>query len=278
MKKIKKANALIHAHVIIMGFIMIYPLFWMLSSSFKPTHEIFTTKNFWPSEFTFENYLIGWNGFSGYTFTTFFINSLSISILNIIGTVISSSMAAYAFAKLKFSLRPVFFAIMLMTIMLPHHVVLIPQYIIFNKLGWINTFLPLVVPSFFGTHAFFIFLIVQYMRTIPSEITDAAYVDGCSQIRIFAKIIIPLSVPALITTAILQFMWTWNDFFGQLIYLNEVSKFTVSIGLRMFVDTTGGAMGVYVCHVICQYSASILNVRVFQRYIVEGITTGAVKG
>lgn len=258
---------------------MIYPLLWLFSSSFKPSQEIFTTQSFFPKEFTLENYSIGWKGVSGYSFSRFFLNSFYVVFMSIIGTVISSSMAAYAFSKLTFVYKNALFAIMMMTIMLPHHVTLIPQYIIFNKLDWINTYLPLYVPKFFGVQAFFIFLLVQYMRTIPNEIAEAARVDGCSVIGIFLRLMVPLSVPAIITTAIMTFMWTWNDFFTQLLYLNEVSKFTVAIGLRMFIDTSGGSSwGSMFAMSILTLVPLFLMFVFFQRYIVEGITSGAVKG
>lgn len=277
----KKINnkIFVHIFIIFVGFVMIYPLLWMLSSSFKPSNEIFSTKAFFPKVFTFENYTIGWQGFSGYSFEHFFIRSFYVTFMSILGTVLSSSMAAYAFSKLEFSFRKTLFAIMMLTVMLPHHVTLIPQYIIFNKLHWIDTYLPLIVPKFFGTQAFFIFLLVQYMRTLPKEITEAAKIDGCSVIGIFIRLIVPLSVPAIITTAILNFLWTWNDFFSQLLYLNSVSKFTIAIALRMFIDSSGGSSwGAMFAMSVLSLVPLFLMFVFFQKYIVDGITTGAVKG
>lgn len=277
--KTRFRNIHIHLYIIVVGFIMIYPLLWLISSSFKPSTEIFTSKQFFPLTITLENYMNGWQGVSGYSFSRFFLNSFVVVFFCIFGTVLSSSMAAYAFSKLDFKFRKSLFAVMMMTLMLPHHVTLIPQYIIFNKLNWINTYLPLTVPKFFGVQAFFIFLLVQYMRTIPCEISEAARVDGCSVIGIYAKLMLPLSVPAIITTAILTFMWTWNDFFSQLLYLSEVSKFTVAIGLRMFIDTTGASSwgSMFAMSAVSLVPLFLMFV-LFQRYIVEGITSGAVKG
>ena len=279
MGKLKKNKLLIHIFVITVGFVMIYPLLWMLSSSFKPSNEIFTTKDFFPKEFTLENYAIGWQGFSGHTFTRFFLNSFFVTIMCVIGTVISSSMAAYAFSKLKFTFKSGFFSIMMLTLMLPTHVILIPQYIIFSKLNWINTYLPIIVPKWFGVQAFFIFLLVQYMRALPGEIFESARMDGCGVISIYLRLIMPLSVPALVTTAILTFLWTWNDFFSQLLYLNKVDKFTIAIALRMFVDTTGGSSwgSMFAMSVLSLVPLFLIFV-FFQRYIVDGITSGAVKG
>ncbi|MFW6029528.1 MAG: carbohydrate ABC transporter permease [Halanaerobiales bacterium] len=279
IKKYISKKLFIHIFIILFGILMIYPLLWMLSSSFKPDQEIFNSVSFLPQDFTLENYFIGWRGISGYTFRTFFANSFIITFSVVIGTLISSSMAAFAFSKLNFTFKKGFFVIMLGTLMLPYHVRLIPQYILFNYLGWINTFLPLTIPRFFAVHGFFVFLLVQYMRTIPNEIMESAEIDGANTFQIYWSLIMPLSVPALITAGILTFIWTWNDFFTQLIYLNDTAKFTVSVALRMFVDATSGSSWG------SMFSMSILSITplfiifiFFQKYIVEGITAGSVKG
>ncbi|MFP4661743.1 MAG: carbohydrate ABC transporter permease [Halanaerobiales bacterium] len=278
-KKRFNKKIFIHIFVIALGFIMIYPLLWMLSSSFKPSTEIFTSKSFFSEVFTLENYIIGWRGMSGYTFSRFFANSFFVTFMVVIGTLISSSMAAFAFSKLDFPLRKVFFVIMMSTLMLPYHVRLIPTYIVFHKLGWINTFLPLYVPRFFATDAFFVFLLVQYMKTIPNEIMESARIDGASRIGIYLRLMMPLSVPALITSGILTFIWTWNDFFTQLLYLSDVSKFTIAIALRMFVDATSGSSwgAMFAMSVLSLVPLFVIFV-FFQKYIVEGITSGSVKG
>lgn len=277
-KKLDK-KLFIHIFIILLGFGMVYPLLWMLSSSFKPSQEIFASGSFFPQVFTIENYITGWKGISGYTFGRFFANSFFVTFMAVAGNIISASMAAYAFSKLEFPLKNFFFAIMLATLMLPFHVTLIPQYILFNKLGWINTYLPFIVPKFLGVQAFFVFLLVQYMRTIPNEIMESARIDGASKIGIYLRLMMPLSVPALITTGILTFMWTWNDFFSQLLYLNEVSKFTIAIALRMFVDaTSGSSWGAMFAMSILSLVPLFLLFVFFQKYIVEGITSGSVKG
>ncbi|MFP4662190.1 MAG: carbohydrate ABC transporter permease [Halanaerobiales bacterium] len=269
----------IHIFIILLGFIMIYPLLWMVSSSFKPSNEIFTSGSFFPETFTLENYIIGWRGLSGFTFAKFFTNSFFVTFMVVLGTLISSSMAAFAFSKLDFPLKKIFFTIMLSTLMLPYHVRLIPTYIVFNKLGWINTFLPIYVPRFFATHAFFVFLLVQYMKTIPNEIMESAEIDGASKIGIYIRLMMPLSVPALITSGILSFIWTWNDFFTQLLYLSDVTKFTVAVALRMFIDATSGSSwgAMFAMSVLSLVPLFTIFV-FFQKYIVEGITSGSVKG
>lgn len=268
-------------HIVIIGFglFMIYPLLWMVSSSFKPSSEIFANASFLPEHFTLENYINGWKGFSGYTFTTFYLNSFFVTFLVVLGVVISSTLTAFAFTKINFKFRNIFFSIMLLTLMLPKHVKIIPQYIIFTKLHWINTYMPLVIPSFFGIQGFFIFQMVQYMKSIPNSLFEAARIDGCSLFGIYSRIVVPLSLPTIITTIILSFMWTWNDFFSQLLYLSDVAKYTISIALRMFVDASGGSSwgSLFSMSVVSLLPLFVLFI-VFQKYIVEGITSGSIKG
>lgn len=258
---------------------MVYPLLWMISSSFKPSKDIFNSVSFLPKNFTFENYINGWKGFSGHTFTRFYINSFVVAGLVVVGVVISSTLTAFAFSKIKFKGSGFFFACMLLTLMLPKHVKLIPQYIIFTKLHWINTYLPLIVPSYFGVQGFFVFQMVQYMKSIPNSLLEAAKIDGCSWFGLYAKIVCPLSIPTIITTIILSFMWTWNDFFSQLLYLSDVPKYTISIALRMFVDASGGSSwgSLFAMSVVSLVPLFVLFI-IFQKYIVEGITSGSVKG
>jgi multiple sugar transport system permease protein len=268
----------LHALIVLFGLIMIYPLLWMLISSFKPELTIFNGK-FWPETFTLQNYLIGWAGVSKITFATFYKNTLFIVAVTIIGNLLTCSMAAYAFARIDFSFKKTLFAIMMITMMLPSHVVLIPQYIIFNKLGWVNTYLPLLVPKFLASEAFFIFLMIQFIRGIPRELDQSARVDGCGPIQTYWRIILPLATPALVTTVIFSFIWTWNDFFSQLLYLNNIRIYTISLGLRLFLDSQGeSAFGA----LFAMSSLSLVPVFIififFQKYLIDGITAGSVKG
>jgi multiple sugar transport system permease protein len=277
--KVKLSIVISHIIIIAVGILMLYPLLWMVSSSFKDNLDIFKGTSFFPKEIILDNYIKGWNGISGYTFGNFYKNSLFICIVAIIGNVISCSMAAYAFSRLDFAFKKVLFAIMLITLMLPFHVTVIPQYIMFNKLEWINTFLPLTLPKFLATDGFFIFLMVQFMRTIPLELEEAAKMDGCGPIRIYWKLIMPLSLPALITTMIFTFIWTWNDFFSQLLYLSDIKLHTVAVGLRMFVDSMGESswgslFAMSTVSLIPLFAVFIF----FQKYLIEGITAGGVKG
>jgi multiple sugar transport system permease protein len=269
----------IQAVIVLLGVVMLYPLLWMVSSSLKDPSEIFTSAgSLIPQTFTWENYRIGWAGFGGITFATFFLNSFTIAIASTVGAVASSAVVAYGFARIPFAGRRFWFVCMLLTLMLPAQVQIIPQYIVFSELGWINTFLPLVVPKFFG-QAFFIFLMMQFIRGLPRELDEAAEIDGCSQVGIFLRITLPLIVPALITSALFSFYWTWEDFFGPLLYLNDPKLFTVSLALRNFADpssaTNWGA--IFAMSTLSLLPAFVLFL-LFQRYLVQGISTTGLKG
>lgn len=265
--------------LIIIGIVtMLYPVLWMLSSSFKPSEQMFTDYSLWPKEFTLDHYVNGWKGISRYTFTTFYINSFIMVGVAIIGNIISCSLAAYAFARLEFKGKKLMFALMLMTMMIPLHVLIIPQYIMFNKLDWMNTILPIVVPKYFATEGFFVFLTIQFIRSLPRELDQAATVDGCGPIRIYTKVILPLIVPAIVTTTIFTFIWTWNDFFSQLLYLSSPDNFTVTLALRMFIDAMGdSALGSLFAMSFLSIVPVFLMFLFFQRFIVEGIATSGIK-
>jgi multiple sugar transport system permease protein len=219
----------------------------------------------------------GWNGVR-VSFSVFFLNSFVIAILAVAGNLITCSLAAFAFARLEFAGRRFWFAMMLMTLMLPYQVVLIPQYVLFRQLGWVDTILPLVAPKFLAVDAFFIFLMVQFFRGIPRELDEAAQMDGCSPWRIFWKIMLPLSLPVMTTTAIFTFIWTWDDFFAPLIYLNDMKQYTVMLGLRTFLDSTGESDygGLFAMSVLSLVPIFLFFL-IFQRLLIEGIATTGMK-
>jgi multiple sugar transport system permease protein len=258
--------------------IMLYPLLWMISASFKPQDLIFSTPGLLSSQWTLSNYSGGWNALD-YSFGTFFLNSLIVCVGAVVGNLISCSLAAYAFARLRFKYKAFWFILMQISILLPIHVLIVPQYIIFKQLGWINTLLPMIVPKFLATDAFFIFLMMQFIRGIPRELDDAARIDGSSLFGFYWRVIVPLSLPALVTTAIFTFIWTWSDFFTQLIFLYSESLYTVPVALRSFIDSTGNSS---YGQLFAMSVLSLLPIMgfflIFQRLLIEGASTVGLKG
>lgn len=259
--------------------LMIYPIIWMVASSFKGPSEIWTNVTaLIPNEIAWENYVIGWSGFGGITFATYFRNSFIYAGFGTVAIVMSSAIISYGFARIKFRGRTFWFTCMILTLMLPRQVLLIPQYILFNELGWVNTFLPLIVPRLTGG-PFFIFLMIQFIRGIPRDLDQAAEIDGAGHFAIFWRIILPLMQPALITAGIFSFYWTWEDFLSPLIYLNDPRLYTVSLALRSMSDpnavTNWGA-------IFAMATLSLVPVFVlfifFQKYLIEGISTSGLKG
>ncbi len=266
-----------HIVLVLVLLVVLYPLIWMLGASFRPSNEAFGTLGFWPDTFTFSNYREGWN-FGSLNFSRYFLNSLVISALAIVGNVVSCSLAAYAFARLDFPFKRTLFGVVLATLLLPYQVTIIPQYVLFNELAWINTILPLVVPKFLATDAFFVFLMVQFIRTLPRELDDAARLDGCGHLGIFRRVILPLSIPALGTTALFTFIRTWDDFLGPLLYLNEPSRWTVTLGLNGFLDSTGqSSFGPLFAMATLSLAPIIAFFLMAQRLLIEGIATSGLK-
>jgi multiple sugar transport system permease protein len=266
-----------HIAVIALGLLMIYPPLWMVSSSFKPGQLIFSEPGLWPTEWTLDNYVQGWTAL-GIPFTAFFINSVIVAGLSVIGNLFSCSVAAYVFARLEFRFKPVLFGLMLGTIMLPFQVTVVPQYILFHTINWTNTFLPLVVPKFLAVDSFFVFLLVQFIRGLPRELDDAATVDGCGPIGVFWRVILPLLRPALAVTAVFTFIWTWNDFLGPLIYLTATENYTVPIALNAFLDSTGmSAWGSMFAMSVLSLLPLFLVFLLAQKQLVQGIATTGLK-
>ena len=268
-----------HAFVLAFGFIMLYPLLWMIASSFKPADEVFSTVTaLVPRHVTLENYVQGWAGFGGISFATFFRNSLIYSVAGTILVVCSSTLSAYGFARLRFAGRGIWFVLMLLTLMLPIQVQVVPEYIVFSKLGLLNTFWPLLLPRI-GGQAFFIFMIMQFIRGIPRELDDAASIDGCGEVGIFWRIIVPLITPALVTAAIFSFYFTWGDFLSPLIYLNDPRLYTISVALRTFSDPAGVTNWGAIFAMATLALVPVFAVFVFfQRYLVHGISTAGLAG
>lgn len=267
----------IYAVLVIGALLMIYPFVWMVLSSFKSDEEIFSNSAALPGHFDLDNYVLGWTS-SNPSFTRYFVNSFVICLGAVIGNVLACSLTAFAFARLRFPFKGVLFTIMLLTLMLPSHALLIPQYVLYVRLDWVNTYLPLIVPKFLATDAFFIFLMIQFIRTIPRELDEAATIDGCSTFAVYRHIIFPLLRPAIVTTIIFTFIWTYNDFFSQLIYLTSPQSLTVPVALRSLVDSSGGAYAQLLAMSVLSLVPTFVVFLVFQRRLVEGISTSGLKG
>ncbi|QTH42592.1 carbohydrate ABC transporter permease [Cohnella sp. LGH] len=267
-----------YAVLIAGSFLMIYPILWLVGSSLKTNEEI-PLANLIPSTLRWANFAEGWTAISGFSFGHFFYNSFFVAGLSVVGTVLSSAVVAFGFARLHFPLKSLWFGILMLTLMLPTQVTLVPQYVLFKNLDWVGTTLPLIVPHFLAVSPFFVFLVVQFIRGIPKDLDESAKIDGCSMLGIAFRIVLPLCMPALITTALFSFIWTWDDFLGQMIYLTDTAKYTVPLALRLFLDNssavTWGPM--YAMSVLSVIPSFVLFL-VSQKYFVEGIATTGIKG
>lgn len=269
-------------HILVCGFglIMIYPLIWMIMSSFKESSTIFTTAGqLIPENFTLSNYVTGWKGFAKVSFGVFFKNSFFISIVATVGTVLSSAIVAYGFARCKFWGRRFLFVAMLASMMLPAQVLMIPQYLWYQKLGWVGSYLPLTAPYWFAVQGFFVYLMMNFISGIPRELDEAAKIDGCSFYGIFIRIIFPLITPALITGGIFSFMWRWDDFLSALLYVSNSTKYPVSLALKLFSDPGSSSdYGAMFAMATLSILPAVLIFIFLQKYLVEGISTSGLKG
>ena len=268
-----------HIVTAVFALVMLYPLIWMVLGSFKDSNQILRdAASLFPDTFILDNYATGWRGFAGFTFGTFFKNSFIIAGISTIGAVISSAIVAYGFARCEFRLKGFWFGCMLVAMMLPFQMIMIPQYILFNKMGLVGSFLPIILPQWFG-QGFFIFLNVQFIKGIPIELDDAATIDGCSIYGIFPRIILPLIKPSLVTSAIFSFMWRWDDFMAPLIYLNNPATYPVSYALKMFSDPTAGSdWGAMFAMATLSLIPIFIIFLTMQKYLVEGIASTGIKG
>lgn len=268
-------GATIHAVVLSAAFVVMVPLFWTLSTSLKDPGDIFHYPPTWvPDPFVFYNYI---EAMTVLPFDIYFRNTAYITVVSLVGQLLSCSLVAYSFARLRWRGRDRLFILMLATMMLPRQVTLIPQFILFRYLGWIDTFWPLIVPSFFGA-PFFIFLLRQFFMGIPRELDDAARLDGATNFRIFWEIILPLSKPALAAVAIFSFQFHWNDFFEPLIYLHSNDRYTISLGLRFFQGSYGTQWHLLMAASVVAMAPMIVLFFFAQRYFIQGIVVSGVKG
>ena len=265
--------------LIIVGIIMFYPMLWMLGGSLKDSNnEIFATINFIPKKPSFRAYIKGWNA-SGFDFGIFMINTYKMVLPKVIGTVISSVITAYGFSRFDFVGKKMLFAILMSTLFLPQVVLNVPQFLMFTNWGWVDTYKPLVIPAFFANEAYFIFMLVQFMRSLSKEMEEAAELDGCNSFQRLLYIVVPVVKPAIVSCALFQFMWSSNDFQGPLIYVNTTSKYTASLGLRIIADSESGfewnqVLALSVITII----PTLMVFFAAQDQFVEGIAAGGVKG
>jgi multiple sugar transport system permease protein len=259
--------------------IVLYPMVWLFISTFKPNSEFGQNQGLLPNNPTIDNYIKVSEGIAGIPMAQFFLNSIIIAVGSVVGTVFSSALAAYAFSRVQFKGLGILFAAMIGTLLLPFHVVIIPQYILFNNLGLVDTFWPILLPKFLATEAFFVFLLVQFIRQMPRDMDEAARIDGAGHFRVFWSIILPLIRPALITCSIFAFIWAWNDFLGPLLYLTSPENYPLPIALRLYNDQSSTSdYGATVTASFVALLPVLLFFIVFQRFLVNGVATQGLKG
>lgn len=268
-----------YAIIAIIGVILLYPIMWMFFATFKTNEEIYGSIKLLPESFSLKYYIEGWKGTGRITYGTFFINTFLLVIPTTILTVISSTLVAYGFARFKFPGKKILFILLMATLMLPNSVIIIPRYTLYNTFGWLNTYLPFHVPALLAAYPFFIYMLIQFMRGLPKELDESAYVDGCGTFRTLIQILIPLMKPALFSAGLFQFLWTYNDYFNSLIFVNSVKKYPISLALRMSLDAEsvvewGKVMALSFVAVI----PVMLLFFAAQKYFVEGIATSGLKG
>ncbi|BCS80174.1 carbohydrate ABC transporter permease [Anaerocellum diazotrophicum] len=280
-KKAKNTISLFitYAFLILFGLFMIYPLLWVVSAAFKSNDEIFKSLSLIPQKIVTDSFIKGWQGTGQYTFGRFFVNNFILVIPVVFFTIISSTLVAYGFARFNFPLKRLFFVILISTLMLPDSINLIPRYILFNAFGWVDSYKPFIIPSMFASTPFFVFMMIQFMRGLPREIEEAAIIDGCNSFQILLRVTGPLCKTAMISMGIFQFIWTWNDFLGPLIYINSVEKYTIALGLRMCVDSAAAiAWNQIMAMTVIAMLPCIIIFFAAQKYFVEGIATSGIKG
>lgn len=279
LRREKISAGIRYAILIAVGAMMLYPLFWMFSAAFKPNQEIFTSLSLWPKHFTLDGFINGWKTGTEYTFATYIFNTFAYVIPKVILTVISSTIVAYGFARFDIPWKGFWFATLIATILLPQTVLLVPQYLMFREMGMLDSYMPLYLPLAFATHGFFVFMLVQFLRGIPTDMEEAAMIDGCSSWQVLWYVVVPIIKPAIISVALFQFMWSINDFLGPLIYVSSVDKYPIALALKMSIDVTEGARW---NEILAMASIAILpSIIVFffsQKYFVEGLSSGSVKG
>lgn len=269
-------NLVRYTFLLLLGALFVVPFYWMVSTSFKTPGQAYLFPPTWiPTPISFDAYASLWG--TAVPFNLFIRNTVVIVIFSVFGTLLSSTLVAFAFARLTWWGRDIWFIVLLATLMLPYQVVMIPVYVIFRQLGWLDTYLPLIVPTYLG-NAFYIFLIRQFFLTIPKDLEDAARVDGASSLRILLQIFLPNSKPVLLTVMLFAFVAGWNDFFGPLLYLRKLEQMTVSVGLSMFAGYRSPNWPAITSASTLSILPIVVMFVLFQRYFVKGIVLTGMKG
>ncbi|MDU0205365.1 MULTISPECIES: carbohydrate ABC transporter permease [Paenibacillus] len=278
---IKWNQAVRHLFMIAFSLLMAYPVLWWIGASLKSNSEL-SSPNLFPTTPQWSNFVKGWNSVPGHSFTDFYLNTFGLEIAVLAVTFISSTLVAFGFGRLNFPLKTFWFSLLMVTLMLPGQVLIIPQYAMFHQLGWVNTYLPFIVPHLLASGAggtFFVFLLIQFVRGIPKELDESAKIDGCSWFGIYWRIVMPLTKPAIVTVMIFCFLWNWDDFLGHLLYINSVDKYTVGLALRMINDSQSGQeWGQLLAMSLVSIVPATLVFMFLQKYFVEGIATTGIKG
>jgi len=270
--------AVTYVLLVVGSFIFLLPLFWLITTALKTRQEIYVfPPQFFPKTFRWANFIEAWN-YPNMMFPRWIANSLLISVINLAAVLTTASLCAYGFARIRFPGRDVWFMMVLATLMLPGQVTLIPIYVAFYKIGWLDTFKPLTIPAWFGGGAFNIFLLRQFFMQIPIELEDAAYIDGASRFRIWWQIFLPLSKPALATVAIFTFQGTWNDFFGPLIFLTSTEKFTLALGINLFKGQYSTEVAYMMAIALLMTIPMIVIFFLAQKLMIQSVILSSIKG
>ncbi|MBO6242386.1 MAG: carbohydrate ABC transporter permease [Butyrivibrio sp.] len=273
-----KAGFLDYLIILIIGIILLYPIIWMFMAAFKSNEEIFGTVALFPNKWLFKNFVEGWKGSAGYTYTRFFANTALMVFPTTILTLISSTLVAYGFARFEFPFKKLLFTILLAMMMLPNTVVIIPRYMLYNRFQWIDSYMPFYAPALLCCNSFFPYMLIQFLRGIPRDLDESAYIDGCGTFKTLIEILLPLMKPALFSAGLFQFLWTYNDYFNSLIFVNSVRKYPISLAVRMSLDSESVVQWGKVMAMAC---VAVLPLMILffaaQKYFVEGIATSGMK-
>jgi len=268
--------------LIVVGFIMVYPLIWMVGATFKTNIEIFSSVNFWPKNPTLDGYRSAFKSYGGnIDIIKSMLNTYKIVIPKVIFTIISATLTAYGFARFEFRVKKLFFAVLMSTLFLPQVVLNVPQFIMYNQFGWIDSewYFPLVIPTMFAVDTYFVFMLIQFLRNVPKELEEAARIDGCNSFKTLWYVIVPMLRPSIVSCALFQFMWSSNDFMGPLLYVNTPARYPVSIFVKMSMDADAGFEWNRVLAMsLISIFPSLIVFFLAQDSFIDGIAAGGVKG